>query len=328
MSLGVFPSPDITEDDNGRYQYGDQENQPSHSREIRGFCDAKIPNVAMHRVLIAKICDRSRLALTNDINVLSFLWNLSHGSISLETLVMKNNISLSIPTPCTEKWSDFTSTAQGGFCSACQKEVIDFTQMSDSEILNYISGKHARVCGKFRPEQLKNYALGSTSIKPGFALLKVGLVSVMMLLVSKPVAAQLKTSAPKTEIIKDEHTKGKILITENQQSFPVRGKVISVDDNSPLPGVNVVVKGTTIGTVTNENGVFEFQALKGGDILVFSFIGYTSKEHQIKEGQSNEINVDMIMYPDIMGELLVDGQVYSEPVSQKMNWWERLKSKF
>lgn len=58
----------------------------------------------------------------------------------------------------------------------------------------------------------------------------------------------------------------------------VRGVVkdLAVGDN--LPGVNVVVKGTTNGTSTDFDGKFQLRNIKTGDVLVFSFVGYLNKE--------------------------------------------------
>ncbi|HLL95005.1 MAG TPA: SusC/RagA family TonB-linked outer membrane protein [Spirosoma sp.] len=64
------------------------------------------------------------------------------------------------------------------------------------------------------------------------------------------------------------------------QSPTIKGTVRD-DQNQPLPGVNVVVKGTTTGTLTNADGTFSLttpNALTPKDILVFSFIGYTTLE--------------------------------------------------
>ena len=48
------------------------------------------------------------------------------------------------------------------------------------------------------------------------------------------------------------------------------------DTSGPLPGVNVIVKGTSTGTVTNFDGEYEVNA-NNGDTLVFSFLGYLTQ---------------------------------------------------
>ena len=57
----------------------------------------------------------------------------------------------------------------------------------------------------------------------------------------------------------------------------VRGKVLSAEGDA-LPGVNVVVKGTTIGTVTDVNGNYSLTLPSQSSTLVFSFVGYASQE--------------------------------------------------
>jgi len=62
------------------------------------------------------------------------------------------------------------------------------------------------------------------------------------------------------------------------QERTVSGKVTASDDGAPLPGVNVLVKGTTTGTVTDANGNYTI-AVSGADpVLVFSFIGFRTVE--------------------------------------------------
>jgi len=61
------------------------------------------------------------------------------------------------------------------------------------------------------------------------------------------------------------------------QNNTVSGTVLSAADNTPLPGVTIVLKGKAIGTVTDANGKFTIQA-DPTDVLLFSFIGMESFE--------------------------------------------------
>ena len=60
------------------------------------------------------------------------------------------------------------------------------------------------------------------------------------------------------------------------------------DEMGPLPGATILVKGTTRGAQTDFDGKFTIQASKG-ETLIFSYVGYTSK--QFKIGSSAEINI-------------------------------------
>jgi iron complex outermembrane receptor protein len=72
------------------------------------------------------------------------------------------------------------------------------------------------------------------------------------------------------------------------QSHTVSGKVNSGDDGSALPGVNILEKGTSNGTVTDADGNYSLQLLKEGATLVFSFVGFASQE--IVVGNQNTIS--------------------------------------
>lgn len=61
----------------------------------------------------------------------------------------------------------------------------------------------------------------------------------------------------------------------------VSGKVTSGEDASPVPGANVVVKGTSIGTVTDFDGRYSISVPAGNSVLVFSFVGFISQEADI-----------------------------------------------
>ncbi len=58
-------------------------------------------------------------------------------------------------------------------------------------------------------------------------------------------------------------------------------KVTSTEDNSTLPGVNVLIKGTSSGTITDANGSYSLTAGPGAEVLVFSFVGFVSQEVSI-----------------------------------------------
>ncbi len=83
-------------------------------------------------------------------------------------------------------------------------------------------------------------------------------------------------------------------IAVNAQEITVSGVVTSAEDASALPGVNVVVKGSTTGTVTDVNGRYTLQAPSDGT-LVFTFIGLLSQEVAI----ANRTSIDVRLEQDI-----------------------------
>ncbi len=83
------------------------------------------------------------------------------------------------------------------------------------------------------------------------------------------------------------------------QNITVKGIVTDAADNSPLPGVNVIVKGTATGTITNFDGQYEIKA-NAGDILLFSFIGYSSYEAPAAATLNVALNADVTNLEDVV----------------------------
>ena len=76
---------------------------------------------------------------------------------------------------------------------------------------------------------------------------------------------------------------GLLTFSGYSQSQTVTGKLTD-DSGYPIPGVNVMIKGTTTGTTTDLDGLYSISA-PVGSILVFSFIGLISRELEVtKEG--------------------------------------------
>lgn len=94
-----------------------------------------------------------------------------------------------------------------------------------------------------------------------------------------------------------------VLRYAHAQDRIVSGKVTSAEDGSPLPGVNVVLKGTSTGTVTDVEGSYTISVPGTGGILVFSFIGLTTQEIEI--GQQTVIDVSMAQDVQQLGEVVV-----------------------
>jgi TonB family protein len=84
-----------------------------------------------------------------------------------------------------------------------------------------------------------------------------------------------------------------------------RGKVTSAEDNSALPGVNVVIKGTSVGTITDVEGNFQIALPTEETTLVFSFIGLESVETEANSSES--LNVMMTTDQSQLSEVVVAG---------------------
>lgn len=65
------------------------------------------------------------------------------------------------------------------------------------------------------------------------------------------------------------------------QDITIKGTVLAEEDNQPLSDVTILVKGTNIGTITDEKGHFKLDVPVSATILVISYVGYELQEIQI-----------------------------------------------
>lgn len=89
------------------------------------------------------------------------------------------------------------------------------------------------------------------------------------------------------------------------QSTTISGKVTDIESDEPLPGVNVLVKGSTTGTVTDIDGNYRLTISEGDETLVFSSVGYAPEEVAI----GSQTTIDIGLAPDIqnLSEVVVVG---------------------
>ncbi len=89
------------------------------------------------------------------------------------------------------------------------------------------------------------------------------------------------------------------------QNVAIKGHITDAGTNEPLIGVNIVVKNTTIGTVSDIDGQYSID-VSNGQVLVFSFIGFVTEEIVV----AGTANIDVHMVPDMktLGEVVVTAE--------------------
>ncbi len=92
-------------------------------------------------------------------------------------------------------------------------------------------------------------------------------------------------------------------ITGAMAQVTVSGRVLSGEDQSSIPGVNILIKGTTNGTITDATGSFTISAGSSSDVLVFSFVGFTTQEVLI--GDRNFLDVVLASDAKELSEIVV-----------------------
>jgi hypothetical protein len=107
---------------------------------------------------------------------------------------MPRNLRINISDPCQESWQTMHPQDNGRHCGACSKIVVDFTLMSDREILAWLTDANRKVCGRFSPDQLNRNLLPVPEKKRKAWMIWNFLLA--GLLVSSKAPAQAKSPAP------------------------------------------------------------------------------------------------------------------------------------
>lgn len=89
------------------------------------------------------------------------------------------------------------------------------------------------------------------------------------------------------------------------QQLTVSGTITDSETGEPMPGVNIVVKGTNIGSISDISGKYSLSSINGNATVVFSFIGYVTQEIPL----NNRTTVDVRLVSEIKGleEVVVVG---------------------
>ena len=194
-------------------------------------------------------------------------------------------LQLSIPEPCHENWHMMTPTQQGRFCNACSKEVVDFSMMTDTEVLNYFTSiTYEKVCGRALPSQLDRTIDWPKDPKKRLFWYWNYIVMFFMFF-SK--ANTVKAQGSVKRIIEISNTPAcKVGETVKSSSRVISGKVTDIDGN-PVSFATIKIKGLLTGLSADANGAYLIR-VNPNNVLLISGAGY--KEVQVPVGAQKVIN--------------------------------------
>lgn len=222
-------------------------------------------------------------------------------------MLMKNTLQLSVSKPCHENWENFTPTASGGFCGSCQKNVRDFTEMSDTELIAYFRNaatkQNESMCGRFRDNQLQtkydiNQWFPEWIIEENQLFYEIPVEK----LSNKNLHINLPHFSNKRFIRNSIAAMLILSFSVNAQKKIITGKITDANDGSGLPGVSIQIVGTEKGTISNTDGEYKIEVEKNQK-LRFGFVGYETQEIKVEESP----NINLKMEGAVMGEVVVTG---------------------
>lgn len=154
----------------------------------------------------------------------------------------KSSIQVNIPNPCPKKWSKMIPVDQGAFCKSCERIVIDFTAMSDQELIDYFQNYTGNLCGRFKKGQIKRTIkpLPSPSFSRNYAaagLLLGGTVEAQEPFKIGEVEIEQQIGQSNNKGISNKNNTEEI--TPIQIEISIKGKVIEEETGETLPFAKV-----------------------------------------------------------------------------------------
>ncbi len=239
----------------------------------------------------------------------------------------QKNYILKIENPCEESWISMTNVETGKFCSSCAKNVIDFTNLTDKQVIQLIEKTDGKFCGRLDNKQLNRIIEVQNGQKFGTGVYKL-LTGLIFLSTADQVNAKNPVET-KIEIYNSEHLSVQGTTNIDNNIFPtdtlnnvVLGKIIDLETKETVHGVTIKLKDKPFGTTSDINGKFKLNIKKEfiADSMTFqvTFIGFKTFEFTVSK-------YDLPIQKDIFLSLNDNALTGEVVVIQKRKWWQRKK---
>jgi len=217
---------------------------------------------------------------------------------------MKNNYTIHIPTPCHENWNAMAPVEQGRFCQSCAKQVVDFSMMTDQEVLNYFNTSTGNTCGRFNNDQLQR-PLQPTKIEKKKAWWVAAMMP-LLLVFAKPKAQSKDSTGNRIEIsikpsvmgevsyskpVKQSPKEIRIKRSKGDEAFTLAGRIVEADAKTPVPFALVSVGDNK--TAADAEGNFVIHGRTNKPVLKLNTVAIGFEVRELKIIVQDTIPVDV-----------------------------------
>ncbi len=232
---------------------------------------------------------------------------------------------INLDNPCNENWTSMSTIENGKYCSVCTKNVIDFTSLTDAEIIEQIEKTKGNLCGRFNNSQLNRIIEIQQKQHFGSSIYKL-LTGLLFLSTANNVEAKefniINKLTLNSEVHQSNLNSGKNFEKEKEDSTKnyIEGKILDYENN-PISYAVINLKNKLVSARSDSNGYFKLyikdEFLEPEMILQINSLGYKFKELKI-EAKNLPIKKEILI-----GELAIMGM--PSIIVQKRKWWQRKK---
>ena len=248
------------------------------------------------------------------------------------------SLTVQIPQPCHERWADMQPTERGRFCASCQKTVVDYSALTDQELMRLLSKPLETTCGRFRNEQL-NRPL--TVSNPGITAVWHQWVSLLTMSLFGWQTAQAQGSQaskpPQPTSVRPAYSVMMLPVRAVGGSVTKRvisGRVMLMDSSgrlSPVSAADVGISrwGERWQTQTDSTGAFSLTVLTRNQIAELT-VGVSAPDHLYANTTVDASSTTSIVLDDIiLHERMRPKAITSGGMAfiQTPSRWQKLKRK-
>jgi hypothetical protein len=239
----------------------------------------------------------------------------------------KQAYSLQVDQPCKEHWAGMTANEQGKYCQRCAKSVIDFTRLSDKEIIRILENSSGKLCGRFNTTQL-NRAIVQYGEQRNFSPAYKALTGALLLGSAEAVAGvPVPEQPPYTSSV--DITLGDKLIENPSHTgnvpISIKGKITDALTHEPLYSCIIKLKDSDVKTFTDRNGDFAMlipdELVKDTLIFEIALPEYETREFNVLksaffEKSEIELKPDEVMMnkKGMLPQVTIKGQLQVERI--------------
>lgn len=168
---------------------------------------------------------------------------------------------LTIPNPCTQDWSSMTQDDTGKYCAHCSKSVIDFSQLTDSEMIQILEQSPDNICGRLRKEQLNRILIPPRATNNSkFQTIITAFLSLVT--IGDTRASDRQCTPVEMVSFNGDSVFAQERVPKQQQQITdgvnnmVQGWLYDSLSKAPLIGATVLIRDTKTGVIADAKGKF------------------------------------------------------------------------
>jgi hypothetical protein len=216
---------------------------------------------------------------------------------------------------------------KGRYCPHCSKSVVDFTHLTDTEIVEFFQQSSGKVCGRLTKQQL-NRTLKGDNARSSSCLYQVLAWALFLGSTQGSVAKDSPVAAVEISAIESNHKSDVTRINEKAgDSLPniVRGKTVDAQSKQVLSFTSVLIKHTKIAVISDSAGLFELnitdELMVKGITLIASSVGYNTAEINLDKHLVSK-EKELFVLPLHQNDCQLTGEVV---VVKRKKWWQLWK---